>query len=289
MEITVAAPGSCGELVQGTIDGQPFLVTCPIDVHNAVTVTDRHRRVAAGEKTVYAVTRVLRRQGVRTAVGITGSPSLPVGKGLASSSADVSAACQAAALYAGSLLSAHEIADIALSIEPTDGIFYEGCMLFDHVRGRVRRCLGMPPPLYIAVFDTGGAVDTLQFNQRRDLAEKNRAKEPLVRRALAMVEQGLATGDAACLGRGATMSAFANQSIIAKPSLTAIWAIARRWGAVGVNTAHSGTVIGGLFPPAARHNIPQCVAEIRDRCAGVTYWRSVKMISGGLVVRRIQL
>lgn len=288
MEITVAAPGSCGELVQGTIDGQPFLITCPIDVYNAVTVTDRHQRIEAGEKTVTAVRRVLRQLNAPPAVGITAAPSLPVGKGLASSSADVSAACLAAALYSGHVLSAHEIADIALSIEPTDGIFYEGCMLFDHVRGRVRRYLGAPPPLYIAVFDTGGAVDTLQFNRRTDLAEKNRAKEGAVRQALALVQEGLAAGDSERLGLGATMSAFANQSIIAKPALPAILAIARHWGAVGVNIAHSGTVIGCLFPPTARDGIARCVVEVTARCPGVTYWRTVRLISGGLVVRRIQ-
>ncbi|MBI4506101.1 MAG: GHMP kinase, partial [Chloroflexi bacterium] len=31
-------PGTCGELVQGAIGGQPFLVSCPIDVYARVAV-----------------------------------------------------------------------------------------------------------------------------------------------------------------------------------------------------------------------------------------------------------
>lgn len=31
MSYYVRAPGTCGEFLQGSIDGQPFLVTCPIN------------------------------------------------------------------------------------------------------------------------------------------------------------------------------------------------------------------------------------------------------------------
>ena len=34
----VLLPGGCGELVQGALDGVPFLVTCPIDCWSEVTV-----------------------------------------------------------------------------------------------------------------------------------------------------------------------------------------------------------------------------------------------------------
>ncbi len=31
MELIVRVPGSCGEIMQGYWQGEPFLVTCPID------------------------------------------------------------------------------------------------------------------------------------------------------------------------------------------------------------------------------------------------------------------
>jgi L-threonine kinase len=32
------APGTCGELVEGTWEGKPFLVTCPIDLGSTMEV-----------------------------------------------------------------------------------------------------------------------------------------------------------------------------------------------------------------------------------------------------------
>ena len=86
---------------------------------------------------------------------------------MASSSADISAACLTAAIFCAREMSNYEIANIALSIEPTDGIFYPEIVMFDHIRGRIRYKLGMPPPIAIAVFDYGGEVDTVFFNRRQ--------------------------------------------------------------------------------------------------------------------------
>ena len=38
MELIVRVPGSCGEIMQGYWQGEPFLVTCPIDRYSTVTV-----------------------------------------------------------------------------------------------------------------------------------------------------------------------------------------------------------------------------------------------------------
>src|SRR5262249_57479809 len=36
--VRVALPGTCGELVQGTLDGEPCLISCPIDYYNIAEV-----------------------------------------------------------------------------------------------------------------------------------------------------------------------------------------------------------------------------------------------------------
>ena len=50
------------------------------------------------------------------------------------------------------------------------------------------------------------------------------------------------------IGKGATLSAFCNQSILHKSDLPRVLELSIKMGAVGVNTAHSGTVIGILLP-----------------------------------------
>lgn len=308
-----SAPGSCGELVQGAIDGVDFLVTCPVDLFATATVSIcqearehfnrqpipgvpggcnagrqcRRRARAANQKALIAALRTLEilhgtgemasyfrgdfplgRQsgcqsrcwpdcrpdcrldywpkgwpGSRLAIHI--ASELPRAKGMASSTADIAATCVATARALGREgLSPDEIANIALDIEPTDGIMFPGIVLFDHVRGITRRSLGPPPPIDILIIDLGGDVDTIAFNSRDDLAALNCRKEPIVRDALALVEEGIRLGDAAMVGEGATLSALAHQSILPKPELPDLIRLAKKSGAVGVNIAHSGTVVG---------------------------------------------
>jgi L-threonine kinase len=204
---------------------------------------------------------------------------------MASSSADISAACLAAAIAAGGSLTPDEIADIALGIEPTDGIFYPGVVMFDHLNGLTRHAMGCPPTMTIAIFDVGGEVDTLQFNRRSDLAVLNKAKEKLVRQAVELVRRGIAESDCALIGQGATMSALANQDILYKASLPCVVDLALHYGAVGVNTAHSGTVIGILFDAAAAAGLRECITAVQENCAGVTYLNTASLIAGGLSIR----
>jgi L-threonine kinase len=209
---------------------------------------------------------------------------LPAGKGMASSSADIAAACMATAVCLGLTLTADEIATIALGIEPTDGVFYQGIMMLDHVKGSIRRTLGMPPPLRIAVLDMGGEVDTVGFNQREDLNRLNRAKESEVIRALQMVEDGIRRQDAAMIGAGATLSALANQKILHKPLLENMLHYSQNYGAVGVNVAHSGTVVGILFPEDKADAAESCMAEIYARHPDLPDGKVVSLLPGGLTV-----
>lgn len=284
--VTVRAPGSCGELVQGTINGINFLVTCPVNLYSEVAVvpTALHSTLnITGNKICQAIKKTscyLNISDKRYTVKV--KTELPTGKGMASSSADISAACQALALTTGRLLNPAEIADIALSIEPTDAIFYPGIVMFDHVCGYIRKPLGYAPDITIAVFDIGGEVDTLNFNRRCDLRALNSANENKIKFALDILTKGLQTGDTNLIGKAATISALANQTILFKPSLEGIIELSQRFGAVGVNVAHSGTVVGVLFDKRSSNQILACKTAICKTYSNTTFLYNVKIISGGL-------
>ncbi|MBE3581688.1 MAG: GHMP kinase [Thermoanaerobacteraceae bacterium] len=248
--------GSCGELVQGMVDGRYFLITCPIDICTEVVVTlipGRRFEAPAGKQKALAAARLtMERLGERRwGAALKIFNPLPPGKGLASSTADVAAAAAATAKALGAELSLEEIKDIALSVEPSDGTFLPGIVLFDHLRGEFWESLGEPPPLAVLIVDRGGTVDTLLFNRRTDLMALNRAKEEAVRRAVALVREGLTSGREELVARGATISALANQGILYKPELETLVEIATAFGALGVNVAHSGTVAGILYRPGS--------------------------------------
>lgn len=257
MRATVCAPGACGELVQGLIGGILCHITCPVALYATVTVElggSAEGVHAPGDrpKTARAVETTLRfLNAKRSSAAVTLTSELPIGKGMASSTADVAAAIAATGLALGARLAPEQIARLAVHVEPSDGVMFPGIALFDHLGGVVCEPLGKPPPLDVLVLDFGGAVDTLEFN-RVDRAALLRELAPTAERAAALVRRGLAEGDPALIGQGATMSALAHQRVLFKPQLPAVLEFARHVGAVGVNVAHSGAVIGVLLDDGAQ-------------------------------------
>lgn len=279
MRATVAVPGSCGELVQGVVDGGHFLVTCPISWFAQATVWVESRAGVFGPsdrpKALRAARMVLERLGGACGLRVRLRSPLPLGKGMASSTADIAATAAAAARALGKELSPGELASLALGIEPTDGVFFPGIVLFDHLTGRRLEFLGPAPALKVLIVDPGGEVETISFNRRPELYRLNLAKEAEVRKALRLVREGMAEGDVVKVAKGATLSALANQAILPKPELDTVLDIAVSCGALGVNVAHSGTVMGVLYrdgeadPEELKTKVLERFPYVRFSCAGL--------------------
>lgn len=286
MLIRVKVPGSCGELIQGMMDQEPFLVTCPIDLYTEVSIFDHsNERIGFGHKANIAAAKTIAYLNIKDfSYGMKLESGLPQGKGMASSSADIAAVCQAIAVSTGTPLQEDEIAHIAASIEPTDGVFHQGVVLFNHLTGVRKEFLGHAPDIVIAVLDTGGAIDTLRFNQRQDLQKLNQLNEEKIREALDLLRRGLITNNLRLIGRGATISAQANQKILYKPYLDEVIEIADGCGALGVNVAHSGTVVGILFDMQELNRLSYTVDVIKERYPALKLMKIVRFISGGQVI-----
>lgn len=254
---TVRAPGVCGELAQGMIEGINFLVTCPVDFYSRVKVdiysdgpgVDAPEDCGKAAAAVRRTLSQLKRSKVRAR--LTVNNPIPRGKGMGSSSADLAAAIAATGLALGEELTPHQIAQIALSIEPTDGVMIPGVALFDHRAGMIRESLGPPPPMEIVALDLGGTVDTVRFNMVNHL-ERWQAVGQQTMEALRLLRQGIAEQDPALVGRGASISAEAGQNVLAKPRLAEVQEFAESVGAVGVNVGHSGTIMGVLLDARER-------------------------------------
>ena len=165
------APGTCGELAQGALDGATVMVTCPIDMGSTATVelSDGAGCVegpADAPKARRAVARTLDFLGRRNLDARLNLESrLPRAKGMASSTADVAAAIGATASGSGhGDLDTRQQADLALAVEPSDGVMLPGIALFDHRGGSVARSLGEPPPMRVLALEFADVVDTEAFN-----------------------------------------------------------------------------------------------------------------------------
>lgn len=254
-------PGSCGEIVQGVIEGKDFLITCPIALYTEVSVEliphgsnyicpdgNQRQYYSNYSKSHQAAKRTLEHFGaLNYDISISISSNIPRSIGLASSTADITATCLAVAKALHRDIPSEVVANIALSIEPSDGVMYSGAVIFDHLQGKWRQRLGPLPEMDIYIVDTGDPIDTMQFNARGKLSELNRQKEPQVREALQLAKIAFERQDPSLLGKAMLMSAKAHENIMPRPYLPEIITLAQKYRALGINIAHSGSCFGVFF------------------------------------------
>ena len=272
------------------LDGVTFLLTCPIDLYATATVELREGdgKISApsdSSKAALALQYTLEFLGLgdRLDAKLYLESPLPRGKGMASSTADVAATVVATAHAAGRPMNDDEIAEIALRIEPSDGLMYSGITRFDHRLGSHAQELGDPPPMQVVILDFGGTVDTLQFNDV-DVSASLISSEEGLRGAVELIAQGIQESDVEKIGKGSTLSARANQAILYKPLLESAIALASETGAAGVNVAHSGTVIGMLFDDE-EIRVRRAASLAWERLAGLKSVRCQRVIGGGVAVK----
>lgn len=280
------APGTCGELAQGELDGITVMVTCPIDLGSTAMVeladgagcVDGPANAPKARRAVTHALEFLRRRDLDARLSL--ESSLPRAKGMASSTADVAAAIGATAAALDTTIDARRQADLALAVEPSDGVMLPGIALFDHRGGRVARSLGQPPAMRVLALEFADAVDTEAFNAVDRRAEL-RSHAARFREALDLITAGLADGDAKLIGEGATLSSLANQAVLPKPQLASVLELAQAAGAVGVNVAHSGTVLGLLFADDAER-ISWAAHQAWTRLPGLVAVHDCRVIGGGV-------
>ncbi|MTI82036.1 MAG: GHMP kinase [Firmicutes bacterium] len=279
---TASAPGSCGELVQGSIAGQPFLISCPINIHSQITVQLSADLPRSGQfkKIDQALQLFLKENFPEFGWLVSRKSMLPPGKGMASSTADIAASLAATAKALGVDITPEQIAQLALQVEPSDGVMFNELCYFDYLKGTTYRYLGDPPRAEVILLDPGGTVDTVAFNNNSSLKKLNIAKETQVKEALDLVKGGIEMQDIEMIGRGSTISALANQRILPKPELPEVIKWGQSFNAAGVVIAHSGTVMG-LIIPTETGRTQDAIAFIQSK---KPHWEITltKLINGGV-------
>lgn len=188
--------------------------------------------------------------------------SVPMGRGMGSSTSDVIAAIKAVSDCYRVRLTPERTARIAVLAEyASDSIMIEDrVVLFAHRSGAMLEVLGCRlPPLVVVGCVSGPAdgVDTLALPPA-EYDEQDRDTFRLLRAALRWAVRAQDTG---LLGRVATVSARINQRFLPKPELDFLIALSTEVQAVGVQIAHSGTVVGLIFDA----RLPNLACQV-DRC-----------------------
>ncbi len=171
MNITVKNNGSFGEVLQGRCEQGDFLITLPIAKGTTATIKADEKIFSsitgAPEKTkatasVNYLLDYLKIPSNKRSFRITLDCELPVGSGLASSTADCVAAMRAVCKYLGVSSDPELFSDIIAQIEPHDGIMYPNCVIYNHRSGKLIKDLAFTPSCLVVTAELKHPVSTIQ-------------------------------------------------------------------------------------------------------------------------------
>lgn len=261
--------GSCrahhGEILQGIFRDQQNrlrrgLVSLPLPLLGATAkfLPTPHERITVLQnepvktKAAKAAEMTLRNLGLEQHGGyLFLANDCPLGWGLGSSTCDVVATIRAVADAFGVELSAHDVGKLAVRAElASDSVMFDqNTVLFAHHDGLVLEEFANPLPCFeVVAVNTDNShrgIDTLRQPFANYTSGEVEEFDALRRK----LQRALQHNDLSGIGKVATASATINDRYLPKPYFATLLAIASACQAVGVQVAHSGSVIGLLFDP----------------------------------------
>lgn len=282
-------PASCGEILQGWVLGSEKLVSCPVNWYSSVEITAGSPRADERPLTRAMVNQLLAYwqlpARLSQTIRIDCRSTIPVAKGMASSTADIAATAVATARFVGRSLEISELARLCVALEPTDSTFFPGLTLFDHqTAGTQITCKGLPR-MELLLLESPVTLTTAAYHRLRRLSLL-KENAPKLESAWRMLQQACTENDATLLGEAATLSALASQKILPKPEFNTLLEMVERFGLYGISVAHSGSV-AGLLLDSAIHDVDAVRWQLKAKKLQAHWPQSylLKMVAGGVEER----
>lgn len=278
-------PGSCGELIQGWITGSEKLVSCPVDWFSDVTVCRGAPHHAERPLMRAMLTQVVLSLGFPASyaaeLSIRWQSTLPVARGMASSTADIAATALATARLLEYPASEQQIARWCVALEPSDSTLFHGLTLFDHLSARTAIPCPLSPAMDVLILESDTLLTTAHYHRLDRQQALLKASDNLAQ-AWQQLYLGCLHNDPQQVGAAATTSAIASQSILPKPGFAQLRKLVDSQDLYGITVAHSGSVVG-LLLNRHQHDVEQIIALLGARGLTDHYPRQhlVRMIPGG--------
>lgn len=245
-------PASCGEFVQGIVDRDEYLCSYAIDLYSTAEVEEKLNNINIGpSKSRKAIEAVFKKFNIPIEesknISLKIKSKIPVGKGMASSTADIGATIGATLGLIKKELSNEEIAKLASTIEPTDSMYIEKNNIFNPLNGEVIKYLGNIQDSRVVILEPNRTLNTMRIRKTPNYKKIKIKNKDITKISFNLLEEGIKNNDLYSIGKASTFSSLANENIHQKEGLEKIIEISKNYGAYGVNVAHSGTVIGILI------------------------------------------
>ena len=172
---------------------------------------------------------------------------IPVGKGMASSTADIGATIKATLSMLNKTLTGEEISKLAVKIEATDSLLLNQHSIFNPLTADIKKYLGGINDTKVVILEPNDILNTKLIRTMPNYKMYKMQNKEIIKKSFDLLDEGLAKKDLNLIGRACTYSGLANENIHQKPFLKDIIEVSDKFGCYGVNIAHSGTVVGILM------------------------------------------
>lgn len=266
--------------------GSEKLVSCPVDWYSTVEISTGSPLADERPLSRAMVNTLLEHwnypahlsQDIRISIHST----IPIAKGMASSTADIAATAVATAQHLGHQLDESTLAQLCVSLEPTDSTVFHQLTLFDHNDASTQISCDSQPSLDLLVLESPQTLRTADYHRIPRQASLH-AGAPALKRAWEKVQEACAEQNPYRMGEAATLSAIASQMLLPKPDFDALLSLVEECDLYGVNVAHSGSVVG-LMLDRQRHDVDY-VKWLLAKNRLTEHWPEqhlLRMVSGGV-------
>ncbi|MGK9172850.1 L-threonine kinase [Yokenella regensburgei] len=282
-------PASCGEIIQGWILGSEKLVSCPVDWYSEVEISTGSPLPTERTRMRAMVNLVLRHwqlpSSLSREIRIECRSTIPVAKGMASSTADIAATAVATSRHYGYSLDEPTLARLCVMLEPTDSTVFRHLTLFDHNSASMHiACHGLPA-MDILLLESPLILRTEDYHRLpREPVLKTHAAE--LDSAWQQVQQACAHRSPALLAEAATRSAIASQRLLPKPAFRELMSLVEKCDLYGLNVAHSGSVVG-LFCDRKKQDVEKVCWHLKKTQLSA-HWPEqhlLRLVEGGVKER----
>lgn len=252
MKFYGVCPASCGEFVQGVLDNEEYLSSYAINLFSVATLEEGKEIFNRGpSKSRRAMELVFENFNIPVDetknISLNIKSQIPVGKGMASSTADIGATIKATLSMLNKTLTGEEISKLAVKIEATDSLLLNQHSIFNPLTADIKKYLGGIHDAKVVILEPNDILDTKSIRMTPNYKMYKMQNKEIIKKSFELLDEGLAKNDLNLIGKACTYSGLANENIHKKPFLEKIIDVSDKYGCYGVNIAHSGTVVGILM------------------------------------------
>lgn len=253
MKSKILYPGSIGEIVQGNYNTFDVLLSFPINLFTKVEVYEcKNPKLKYNyNKMNIFMENILKKwncQRYLNTFEINSHSNIPIGKGFASSTADLCATYHCLLKLFNKQFNEYELMHECLKIEPTDSILFKNATLFDYKNGKYKKSLGKYLKFYILVFEGDYLIDTIKFNKNILIPCSS------IGDLISPLHSSILKKDISTLAAISTESIIRNQHRLNYTVLNTILKINKKVGGLGIIGAHSGNMLGIIFKDKEKLN-----------------------------------